>query len=252
MEKSTMFFYGIDMGTAIWCRTMEEAFYFFQIASYYRLKWQNDEPFRIDDYKRWNHMNCCYALRGSFGRTRDYDMLMTYTDFYKKMKPLLDAKGFKLIPFTQEEVNEEKVTKPETNLEHYATNLAKLMVDEVCQEALSEYGFPLEITTETSEENIMAWFSTIYKEPKKTLSVKEKGFVLYCGIIGFIARDESGELDWFNVEPQYEDGYWDVRKPCDNGYRFRCIDEDLFAFIKPGHMMSVHNIFNAYMKGEQI
>ena len=63
---------------------------------------------------------------------------------------------------------------------------------------------------------------------------------------------ENKDLDWFNILPQYEDGYWDVRKPCDDGYRFKTIDEDLFDFIKPGNMMSVHDIFTKYMKGEQI
>ena len=209
-----MFFYGIDMGTAIWCRTMEEAFYFFQIMSFWNLKWQNDEPFRIDDYKRWNPMMCCYALRGSMGRTRDYDKLMTYTDFYKKMKPLLEAKEFKLIPFTNQEV-----AKPETNLEHYTASLAKIITDEVSKETLIEYNFPSEIASELNEEKIMEWFAAEYQEPVVEVSDKEKGFIYYCGMTGFIARDENNTLCWFNIRPQLEDGYWDVRKPCDS-YKF--------------------------------
>ena len=254
MENTTRLFYGIDMNTAVWCRTMEEAFYFFQIVSYCNLKWQNNEPFRVDDYKRWNPMISCFALRGSMGRTRDYDKLMTYTDFYKKMKPLLDAKEFKLCPFTnQETVNEEKVEKPETtetNYDHYASSLAKIIINEVSKAILTEYGFPSEIASETNEEKIIEWFAAEYQNPVE-VSDKEKGFIHYCGMTGFIARDENNMLCWFNIRPQLEDGYWDVRKPCD-GYKFKEIERDLFSFIRPGDMMSVHDILYGRMKGEQI
>ena len=246
------FFKGININTAVWCRSSEEAFYFFQIVSHYGLKWQNDTPFQIDDYKRWNNVMCCYALRGSMGGTREYDLLMTYNDFYKRIKPMLDAEGFELIPFAKEQpFDEEEEEKPETNLEHFAANLAGIIASEVSKETLIEYDFPLEIASEGNGKKILEWLVAEYKEPVVELSAKEKGFIYYCGVTGFIARDKTNLLYWFDTRPQFESGYWDVREPSD-GYNFKAIEAELFSFIKCEDMMSVRDIFQRYMKGEQI
>ena len=171
---------------------------------------------------------------------------MTYTDFYKKMEPLLEAKEFKLASFTNQEV-----AKHETNLEHFASNLAKIIIEEVSKETLIECGFPSEITSELSKQKVMEWFAAEYQDSVVKASDKEKGFIYYCGMTGFIARDENNTLCWFSIRPQLEDGYWDVRVPCD-GYKFKEIERDLFSFIERGDMMSVHDIFYGRMKGEQI